>query len=141
MTIYSPDTLLTGPGHLESGQASGAISPVPDMVDLVESLAGIYAPTPKTTTPYVLDLPDRGTCIEMNLAGANVVTIPTNAVHPFGVGTVIEVYQMGAGQTTVSGAGVTIRTPTGTATIRAQYSSVSLRKRATDEWVLSGDLT
>ena len=49
--------------------------------------------------------------------------------------------QTGTGQITVSGAGVTLRLPAGkTAKTRLQYSIISLTKRNTDEWILSGDL-
>jgi len=97
----------------------------------------------QTTTPYVLQIDDRGTIVEMNLAGANQVSVPTNASVAFPLGTVIAVYQMGAGTTTVAAVTpgtTTIRNPS-SATTRVQFAQVYLRKRATDEWVLSGDLT
>jgi hypothetical protein len=60
----------------------------------------------------------------------------------FPVGTIIEVLQLGAGQTTiVAGSGVTIRSPGGKSKLSGQYSSASLRKRGTNEWVLNGDIT
>lgn len=91
------------------------------------------------TANYTLALADAGTVVEMNLAAANSLTVPTNAAVAFPVNSVVGVMQAGAGQTTVVGAsGVTIRTA-GTLTLRAQWSQVSLRKRAADEWVLSGD--
>lgn len=95
----------------------------------------------QTATPYTLVLADAGKIVEMNLAGANTLTIPTNATVAFPIGTLIQVDQVGAGTTTIAGAGgVTLR-PSGTLTLRAQWSSASLRKRGTDEWVVSGDLT
>jgi hypothetical protein len=92
----------------------------------------------QTGTTYTLVLSDAGKVIEMNNASANTLTVPPNSSVAFAVGTVLEVYQMGAGSTTiVQGSGVTIRN---VGSIRAQYATVGLRKRATDEWVLSGDL-
>ena len=78
----------------------------------------------------------------MNAAGALNFTVPPNSSVAYDIGAVIEVCQIGAGQVTlVAGAGVTLRTPTGTLTTRAQYSTVSIRKRGTDEWVVAGDLS
>lgn len=75
-------------------------------------------------------------------ATAVTLTVPANASEPFyGVGSTIEVVQYGAGQVTIAAAsGVTIRTAA-SYTTRAQYSSVTLRKIGSDEWLLSGDLT
>ena len=90
---------------------------------------------------YTLALADAGTVVEGTKGTAQIVTVPPNSSIPFPVGTAIEVVQMGVGQITITpGGGVTLRTPA-TLTSRAQYSSVSLRKRAADEWVVGGDLT
>lgn len=140
MTISSIDTVDTT--LIQDGQAAGSITPA-DIRVLNNSLAGIFAPAAKTSTPYVLTLADRGTCIEMNLAGANAVNVPTNASVAFDIGTVIEICQIGAGQTTIQAVTpgtTTIRTAS-SATIRTQWGIASIRKRASDEWVLAGDLT
>jgi hypothetical protein len=53
----------------------------------------------------------------------------------------IEIDAIGAGQVSVvAGAGVTIRTPS-SLSLRAQYSSLVLRNRATDDWIVAGDMT
>lgn len=140
MTISSPDTIDT---TLLVDNTTGDITPA-RLRTVTDSLSGIFSPSPKTSTPYTLVLADRGTCIEMDLAGANALNIPTNASVAFDIGTVIEVYQKGAGQTTIAAVTpgtTTIRTATGTVTARTQFSSMSLRKRAADEWILTGDLT
>lgn len=81
-----------------------------------------------------------GDWLEMDVAGANNLTVPPNSTVAFPIGTVINVHQRGAGQTTiVAGAGVTVRTPL-TLKLRVQYSTAVLVKRATDEWVLAGDI-
>lgn len=93
------------------------------------------------TASYTLALADKGTVVEMNVASANNLTVPPNSSVPFPLGTITEVFQYGAGQTTiVAGGGVTIRTPIGLK-LAGQYATASLRKRATDEWVLSGDIS
>lgn len=94
------------------------------------------------TGSYTLVLGDAGKVIEMNVAGANTLTVPPDASVAFPVGSVIEVFQLGAGQTTITaGSGVTFRSDGGKTKTTAQYASVSIRKRAADEWVLAGDLT
>ena len=89
---------------------------------------------------YTLALTDAGKSVEMNVATANNLTVPPNSAVAFPVGTIVEVCQVGAGQTTVvAGAGVTVRTPE-TLVVTGQWSTVSLRKRAPDEWVRAGDV-
>jgi len=77
----------------------------------------------------------------MNSASANNLTVPLNATVAFPVGTQINVLQVGAGQTTiVATGGVTINATPGLK-LRAQWSSATLIKRATDTWVAVGDLS
>ena len=89
----------------------------------------------ETASTYTLALVDAGGIVERNNASANTVTIPTNAAVAFPLGTRIDITQYGAGATTVDGAGVTLR---GNLNISAQYEGVSIYKRATDEWVITG---
>lgn len=90
---------------------------------------------------YTLVLADRNKIIEMNVSTANTLTVPPNSTVSFAVGTQITVIQTGAGQTTVTaGAGVTINATPGLK-MRAQWSGATLIKRATDTWVLIGDLS
>ncbi|MTD43858.1 hypothetical protein GKE82_05945 [Conexibacter sp. W3-3-2] len=78
--------------------------------------------------------------IDFTAATAQTLTVPTNAAVAFPVGTVIEVARLGAGTVTIAGAGVTLRAAGGVLTLRAQYSTASLRKLAADEWLVTGDL-
>jgi hypothetical protein len=138
-----PDTVRTvtdvTTNLLQDGQAAGAITPQ-DMRDAIVSSFSIYATTQAGS--YTAVLADIGTAVEMTSATPVNFTVPPNASVAFPIGGIIEVLQYGAGQVTlVAGAGVTLRTPTGTLTTRAQYSSVMMRKRATNEWVVAGDLT
>lgn len=90
---------------------------------------------------YTLALTDAGKTVEQTGASAATVTVPPNSAVVFPIGTVVDVLQYGAGQVTIAaGAGVTVRTPA-SLTTKARYSRASLRKRAADEWILSGDLT
>ncbi len=95
----------------------------------------------QTGTSYTLVAGDAGDIVELNNASAITLTIPTNASVPFPIGTQITILQTGAGQITVSGpSGGTLNATPGTK-LRAQWSSATLLKRATDTWVLMGDLT
>lgn len=77
----------------------------------------------------------------MNSASALVFTIPANATTAFATGTCFEVVRMGAGAVTVAAAGgVTLRSAGGLVALASQYSSGVVRKIATDEWLLVGDL-
>lgn len=97
-------------------------------------------PLNNQTANYTLVLTDASKLVEMNVATANTVTVPTNASVAFPIGTVIAIVQQGVGKVSVAGAGgVTVRTAA-TLNLRAQYSGASLLKRATDEWYLTGDL-
>jgi hypothetical protein len=99
-------------------------------------------PADTQTASYVLALTDAGETVEMNAAGANTVTVPPHSAVAFPVGAIVEVFQYGAGQTSVvAGAGVTVRSPSSKLKLAAQFSSAVLRQRAQDEWALEGDLT
>ena len=96
----------------------------------------------RQTGSYTLVIDDNNKVLEMNVAGANNLTVPPNSSVAFAVGTVVELFQYGAGQTTVvAGAGVTIRSSGGKLKLTGQYSAASLRKIATDEWSLVGDIS
>lgn len=97
--------------------------------------------TTQAGTSYILALADASTVVEFTSASAVTVTVPANASVAFPVGTLIELFQYGAGAVTVAAAGgVTIHSTDGLLSARTQYSTLSLRKRATNEWVLVGDL-
>lgn len=96
----------------------------------------------RQTASYTLVLADSGKVVEMNVASGNNLTVPLNSSVAFAVGTVIELWQYGAGQTTVvATGGVTIRSSGGKLKLTGQYSGASLRKVGTDEWSLIGDIT
>ena len=94
------------------------------------------------TASYTLVLADAGKTITMSVAGANNLTVPLNSTVAFATGTMINVIQIGAGQTTlVATSGVTINSKAGNLKLTGQYSGVSLYKRASDTWVVVGDLS
>lgn len=90
-------------------------------------------------TTDTLTLADAGRAIECTSGSTTTVTVPPNSSVAFPVGTVLEVLQAGTGQVIVAGgSGVTVRS-SGTWGTRAQWSTLTLRKRGTDDWVLAGD--
>jgi hypothetical protein len=92
------------------------------------------------TASYSLVLSDVGKIVEMNVGSANNLTVPLDSSVAFPIGTNITILQTGAGQTTiVATGGVTINSTPGLK-LRAQWSSATLIKRATDTWVAIGDL-
>lgn len=94
-----------------------------------------------TTTTYTLILADRGKLVLCENVATQTITIPTNATAAFVIGTQLDLVQMGAGQVVIAPAGgVTVRA-TPTLNFRAQYSSASLIKIDTNEWLLIGDLS
>jgi len=95
---------------------------------------------PQTGTTYTLALTDAGKAVECNNAAAISLTVPPNSTVPFPIGSVVEILQVGAGAVTiVAGAGVTVNTPSSLVS-HGQWSTLGLRKRNTDIWVLSGDM-
>lgn len=97
------------------------------------------------TASYTLALSDRGKLIEMNVSGANTVTIPNETgiggVN-FPIGSQILVVQTGTGTTTLSpAAGVTIQSTTGGLTTVTRYSAVLLYKRASNNWIVVDQAT
>lgn len=103
--------------------------------------------TLKTSTPTfsgnaaTLALSDKDCIVELtNGSTAGTINVPLNSSVAFPVGTVINLVQTGSGQITVGGSGVTINGTPGLK-LRTQWSSATLVKRATDTWVLIGDLS
>ena len=92
-------------------------------------------------TSYTLVLADAGKLVTLNNAAAITLTIPTNASVALPLGTRIDLLQYGAGQVTVGGAGVTIRSSGARLKLSGQYAGATLWKKGTDEWVLIGDIT
>jgi hypothetical protein len=89
---------------------------------------------------YTLVLADAGKLIRCTKGTAMSIIIPTNAAQAYAIGQRVDIMQYGAGQVTVSpDTGVTLRS-TPTNKLRATYSTASIIKIGTDEWVLAGDV-
>jgi hypothetical protein len=135
ITAVNTNSPLTG------GASSGAVTLSFDYA------AGSKLTLNAQTATYTAVLADADQkLVTMSVASANDFQIPTNANVAFPVGTVINVIQIGAGQTTIKAvtSGTTTISSTGaTATtpkLRAQYSAASCIKVATDTWYVVGDI-
>lgn len=95
----------------------------------------------QTGTSYTAVLSDDGKLITADNAAAIALTIPPNSSVAFGIGTQINIMQLGAGQVTITaGAGVTLRSAGTKVKTNGQYSVATCVKIATDTWVLVGNL-
>jgi len=132
------------PARLASGDIVAAtVAQLKTLLAIAQAdITDIAVITANTQTDnYTLVLGDAGKVVELNKATAVNLTVPLNSSVAYPVGTVIEIHQYGAGQVTVvATGGVTIQSRVGLK-LAGQYATASLRKRATDEWVLAGDTT
>jgi hypothetical protein len=90
---------------------------------------------------YTLALADRGKMVEVSNAGGVNLTVPPNSSVPFTVGDSVNIMQTGAGLVTVvQGGGVTVNANPGLK-LGGQWAVATLLKRATDSWVLMGNIS
>lgn len=95
----------------------------------------------QTGTTYTAVLGDDGDLVTCDNAAAITFTIPPNSSVAFGIGTQINIMQLGAGQVTVTaGAGVTLRSQGSKLKTAGQYAVATCCKIATDTWVVIGNL-
>ena len=100
----------------------------------------------QTGTTYTFVVSDNGKLVTASNASAQTYSIPTNANVAFPVGSQINIIQIGAGQVTLNAvtSGTTTVASTGAAAaapkLRAQYSSATCIKVATDLWYVVGDI-
>jgi len=91
----------------------------------------------RKTDSYTLVAADNGQVVEMNKATANTLTVPSGV---FTAGQQVLVTQYGAGQTTIAGSGVTLRSDGGKLKINTQYSSATILFISATEAYVFGNL-
>jgi hypothetical protein len=128
------DTLVVG--NLE---ATGVV--FSDGTQTKQGVPSITTISAKTDSYELSNLNERDTIVEIEMASAATLTIPTNSSIAYPVGTTIDIIQTGSGQITIAGAaGVTVNATPGLK-LRTQWSSATLLKRAENTWLVYGDLT
>ena len=143
-TLTTPTLTLSSTTSTASGRI--AFDATNDKIIVGDGTSAIeFAPSTTLinaqTASYTLVAADKDKMVEMNVSSANNLTVPLNSSVPFAIGTKITVVQTGTGQTTIAPTGgVTINGTPGLK-LRAQWSAVTLVKRASDTWVAFGDLT
>lgn len=135
ITAVNTNSPLTG------GGTSGALTLSYDYA------AGSKVTLNAQTATYTVVLADADQkLVTMSSGSANDFLIPTNGNVAFAVGTVINMIQIGGGQTTIKAvtSGTTSILSTGATAaqpkLRAQYSAASCIKVATDTWYVIGDI-
>lgn len=127
---------LSGKPDLSGYATTGAVAA---NTAAIEAARTTQVATTEQTGAYTLVLSDAGNVVPVAAASGVAVTVPPNASVAFPVGTVVNIIQSGAGQLTITaGGGVTIRQADSQFKTAKQWAEVSLRKRATNEWVLVG---
>lgn len=121
-----------------------------DLVDptsLIDSLSAITTfkditdnYTIQFSGTYTSTTNDLGKIITVTAATAKVITVPTNAVAPFPIGSTITIIQGGSGDVSIAGSGVTFKSESSWVKIGAQESAVQLIKISTDTWRIIGRL-
>jgi hypothetical protein len=130
-------TAVTAGTGLTGGGTTGAVT-----VSFDYSVGNQAIENAQTGTTYTLVLTDAGKMVTMTNGSANTLTVPANSSVAFPVNTRLDIIQYGAGQTTIAaGSGVTIYSSGSKLKLTGQYSGASLWKKATDTWVLVGDIT
>ena len=129
-----------------SGLVTAAASGVA-FSDGTQTKEGVPSLTPITQVAAAYNLSTGGLSLRDGLVevshtggSAVTVTIPADSTTNFPIGTSIDVLRTNTGGVTIAGAaGVTVNATPGL-NLRAQWSSVTLFKRAANTWVAFGDL-
>jgi hypothetical protein len=102
----------------------------------------ITVPAEQTGATYTLALTDKSSVVRMNSGSAQTLTVPPNASVAFPIGSQVIIVAMGAGAVTIAaGSGVTLRSKDSNLVIDGQYGMSACVKIASDEWVVTGQLT
>ena len=110
-----------------------------------ENFAELYGPVGivARTASGTLALAEAEQVVEVTSASGVTISVPTDAAVAFPVGTTITVRQCGAGAVTIAAVTpgtTTLRAP-GSLVTKGQWASVTLQKRAANDWVVEGHTT
>jgi hypothetical protein len=95
----------------------------------------------QTGTTYTTVLADDGKLVTCDNGSSIALTIPPSSSVNYGIGTQINIMQLGAGVVTITaGVGVTLRSAGSKLKTNGQYAVATCCKIATDTWVVIGNL-
>jgi hypothetical protein len=117
---------------------SGDVLLASELNNMATAMVAINA---QTGTTYDVVLSDDGKLLTCDNAASIALTIVPNSSVAFGIGTQINIMQLGAGTVTITaGAGVTLRSAGSKLKTDAQYAVATCLKIASDTWVVVGNL-
>ena len=117
---------------------SGDVLLASELNNMAVSMIAINA---QTGTTYTTVLADDGKLVTCDNASPIALTIPPDSSVAYGIGTQINIMQLGAGTVTITaGAGVTLRSAGSKLKTDAEYAVATCCKIATDTWVVVGNL-
>ena len=111
-------------------------------VELDAVATAMIAINAQTGTTYTTVLADDGKLVTCSNASAIALTIPPNSSVAYGIGTQINIAQLGAGQVTITaGAGVTLNSSGTKLKLKDQYAVATCVKTDTNTWFVVGNLS
>jgi hypothetical protein len=118
---------------------AGQVLTAAQMDDVATAMIALNA---QIGTSYTTVLADDGKLITCDNGSPIALTIPPSSSVNYGIGTQINIMQLGAGVVTITaGVGVTLRSAGNKLKTNAQYAVATCCKIATDTWVVVGNLT
>jgi hypothetical protein len=118
---------------------AGQVLTAAQMDDVATAMIALNA---QTGTTYTTVLADDGKLVTCDNGSPIALTIPPSSSVNYGIGTQINIMQLGAGVVTITaGVGVTFQSAGTKVKTNGQYSVATCVKIATDTWVLVGNLT
>jgi N-acyl-L-homoserine lactone synthetase len=117
---------------------SGDVLLASELNNMATAMVAVNA---QTGTTYSVVLSDDGKLLTCDNAASIALTIVPNSSVAFGIGTQINIMQLGAGTVTITaGAGVTLQSAGSKLKTDAQYAVATCLKIASDTWVVVGNL-
>ena len=108
--------------------------------ELTAVATAMIAINAQTGTTYTTVLTDDGKLITADNAASIALTIPPNSSVAYGIGTQLNIMQLGAGVVTITaGSGVTLRSNGTKLKTNGQYAVATCCKIAADTWVVVGN--
>jgi archaellum component FlaC len=143
VTSEPTTTVNFGQGSLDNLQLNNLIANGVAFSDGTQTKAGVPSLTAfvERTASYTLDtLALQDSVVEMNSTSPMTFTVPTNDALAWPIGASMDILQTNTGEVTIAAAsGVTINRTPGNK-LRTQWSSATILKRGTNNWILYGDL-